>query len=253
MNVLKVRNLTIGEGIPKICVPIVGVTKEAILESAALAAKSDADLVEWRADFYENVDEVNKVERILEKLRQILGDMPILFTFRTSREGGNRAISPIQYEQLNLFVARTGYADLIDVEMFWEELDINSFIKSLQECGVRIIGSNHDFEKTPCKEELIHRLCYMQNKGADIPKIAVMPRGKSDVITLLSATEEMVSAYAERPIITMSMAKDGVISRICGETFGSAVTFGAIGKTSAPGQLETAELKKILQLLHQNR
>lgn len=46
----------------------------------------------------------------------------------------------------------------------------------------------------------------MQELDADIPKIAVMPQNKKDVLTLLSATEEMASEYADRPIITMSMA-----------------------------------------------
>ena len=34
MNTVKIRNLEIGKGMPKICVPIVGRTKPEILESA---------------------------------------------------------------------------------------------------------------------------------------------------------------------------------------------------------------------------
>mgnify|MGYP002231440565 CR=1 FL=1 len=45
--------------------------------------------------------------------------------------------------------------------------------------------------------------------NADIPKIAVMPQNKKDVLTLLAATEEMATNYADRPIITMSMAGTG--------------------------------------------
>ena len=90
----------------------------------------------------------------------------------------------------------------------------------------------------------------MQELGADIPKIAVMPQNKKDVLTLLAATEEMVNNYADRPIITMSMAATGVISRVCGEVFGSALTFGAVGKASAPGQMGAGELKEMLTTLH---
>ena len=36
MNTVKVRNIEIGAGIPKICVPIVGVTREEILAAANL-------------------------------------------------------------------------------------------------------------------------------------------------------------------------------------------------------------------------
>ena len=96
------------------------------------------------------------------------------------------------------------------------------------------------------------RLHKMQELNADIPKIAVMPTYKKDVLTLLSATEEMYTDYADRPIITMSMAGTGVISRLCGEVFGSALTFGAAKKASAPGQMGVEDLKTVLELLHKS-
>ena len=34
MNTVKVRNVEIGSGVPKICVPIVGVTKDEIIAEA---------------------------------------------------------------------------------------------------------------------------------------------------------------------------------------------------------------------------
>lgn len=93
--------------------------------------------------------------------------------------------------------------------------------------GVRVVLSNHDFEKTPLKDELIRRLCRMQELGADLLKIAVMPRCRSDVLLLLQATEEMLSQHARKPLITMSMGDLGMVTRICGGFFGSAVTFGS--------------------------
>ena len=112
------------------------------------------------------------------------------------------------------------------------------------------MASNHDFDKTPDKDDIVSRLRKMQDMDADIPKIAVMPRCKRDVLTLLAATEEMATDYADRPIITMSMAGTGVISRLCGEVFGSALTFGAAGKASAPGQMGVQDLNTVLGLLH---
>ena len=125
-------------------------------------------------------------------------------------------------------------------------------VKTAHGRGVKVIASNHDFQKTPEKEEIVSRLCRMQELGADIPKIAVMPRNKKDVLTLLAATEEMASVHADRPIITMSMAGAGVISRLCGEVFGSALTFGSAGKASAPGQMKAEDLRTVLELLHNN-
>ncbi len=73
---------------------------------------------------------------------------------------------------------------------------------------MKVVMSNHDFHKTPEAEEIIARLRKMQSFDADIPKIALMPRkGTSDVLTLLCRDPGMQEQYADRPIITMSMAK----------------------------------------------
>ena len=45
MQTVKVRNIEIGAGIPKICVPIVGVTREDILEAAKAITSTKADVV----------------------------------------------------------------------------------------------------------------------------------------------------------------------------------------------------------------
>ena len=89
----------------------------------------------------------------------------------------------------------------------------------------------------------------MQDLGDDLPKIAVMPNTSEDVVTLLAATEEMHTKYAKQPIITMSMGALGLVSRLSGETFGSALTFGAVGKASAPGQMNASDLREILTLI----
>ena len=92
----------------------------------------------------------------------------------------------------------------------------------------------------------------MQQSGADILKIALMPQSKQDVLTVLAATLEMSEQHTDRPLITMSMAGTGVISRLAGEVFGSAITFGAASKTSAPGQIGVRQLADVLDIIHNN-
>ncbi len=250
MNTVKVRNVEIGSGVPKICVPIVGVTKEDILAEAKSFDNIPVDVVEWRVDWFENVFDFSKVKDTLRDLRAVLGDTPLLMTFRTSKEGGEKSIEIDDYAIFNIKVAETGYVDLIDVEVFTGDDVVKKVIAGAHNAGVKVIASNHDFNKTPDKDDIISRLRKMQDLGADILKIAVMPTNKKDVLTLLAATEEMYSDYAERPIITMSMAGTGVISRLCGEVFGSSLTFGAAGKASAPGQMGVNDLSTVLALLH---
>ena len=252
MNTVKVRNIEIGAGIPKICVPIVGVTREEILAAAENIKSTKADVVEWRVDWYEDIFDFTKTEATMQALREVLGEMPILFTFRTSKEGGEKAIETEAYVELNQNAAKTGLIDLVDVEAFTGDEAVKAVVETAHANGVKVIASNHDFHKTPAKEEIVSRLRKMQDLGADIPKISVMPQNKKDVLTLLAATEEMVSEYADRPIITMSMSGTGVISRLCGEVFGSALTFGAVGKVSAPGQMGIEDLTTVLGLLHKS-
>ena len=250
MNTVCVRNVEIGAGIPKICVPIVGITKEDIISEAKTFDSIPVDVVEWRVDWFMGVFDFDQVLDVLKDLRNVLGDTPLLMTFRTSKEGGEKSIEAADYAALNIKAAQSGYVDLIDVEVFTGDEIVREIIDGAHAAGVKVIASNHDFFKTPEKDDIIGRFRKMQELNADIPKIAVMPQNKKDVLTLLAATEEMVSQYADRPIITMSMAGTGVISRLCGEVFGSALTFGAAKKASAPGQMGVKDLSTVLELLH---
>ncbi len=250
MNTIKVRDIEIGSGAPKIIVPIVGVTKQDIIDEAKTFGDIRVDVVEWRVDWFENVFEFEKVEEVLKELREVLGNTPILMTFRTSKEGGEKAIEADAYAELNIKAAQTGYVDFIDVEIFTGDEVVRRIIDGAHEAGVKVIASNHDFFKTPSHSDIVYRLRKMQDMGADIPKIAVMPQNKKDVLTLLAATEDMATNFADRPIITMSMAGTGVISRLCGEVFGSSMTFGAAKKASAPGQMNVGDLETVLDLLH---
>ena len=176
---VEVRGVKIGEGVPKICVPIVGKTKEEILAAARSFEDVALDVVEWRVDWFEGVFDFAQVEDVLKDLRPALGETPILFTFRTSKEGGEKAIEADAYAELNKKAAATGLVDLVDVEAFTGDTYVEKVVKTSHECGVKVIASNHDFRKTPPKAELISRMRKMQELGADIPKIAVMPQSSA--------------------------------------------------------------------------
>lgn len=247
---VRIRGITVGTGTPKVIVPIVGKTQSEILSKAQSFAGQPIDVVEWRADFYEDVQRTEQVLETLAALRAALGDMPLLFTFRTKKEGGERGISIQDYTALNTAAAESGYADLVDVEVFSGDEVVRKNIAAIHAGGALVVGSNHDFAKTPPQDEIVRRLRRMQELGADIPKIALMPACAADVLTLLAATREMAEEYADRPVVTMSMGPLGVVSRLCGEVFGSAMTFGAVGQVSAPGQIPVDELAEVLAIFH---
>lgn len=249
IRTVMLRNVEIGAGTPKIIVPIVAETAEAILDKAREIMSCTFDLVEWRVDFYEDVLDPLKVLSTLHALRSVLGEKPILMTARTKEEGGALEIDADAYTALNTAAAQSGDVDLIDVQIFLGDETVRKNIDAIHAAGCRVVGSYHCFDKTPDKAELIRRMRKAQDMGADIPKVAVMPKNAADVITLLDATQEMYNQYADRPLITMSMGS-GVISRLSGEFFGSAATFGMIGQASAPGQIPTDQLSEVLSILH---
>ena len=269
-----VRGLAIGDGMPKICVPVMGRTQAEVLESAGNVVGSGADFVEWRADYFEAVADLQQTEKTAAMLRDVLQEIPLLFTFRTAKEGGEQALSIEEYEKLLLHMADSGIVDMIDVEAFrgydcmetecqkkgtdevsfsvadGENERMAGFIQSLRRKLV-VIGSYHDFRKTPKREEMLARLLFMDRLGVDIPKLAVMPESREDVLLLMETTLLADRLLPDKPLITMSMGAKGVVSRIAGGQFGSAVTFGCMGRASAPGQMESGELKNILTALYE--
>ena len=236
---------------PKICVPITGRNREEVLEQASALRNLPADLAEWRFDYFYNASELSllTVLTFLAELRKALGDLPLLFTFRTLGEGGEKAITNQTYEELNKTVLSSGMVDLIDVELSMGEDLVERLLAAAREKDVKVIVSGHDFEKTPPKDEIVHRLKTMEALGADLVKMAVMAKSEADADVLMEATREY-AADASVPAVTMSMGELGTRTRLEAEAFGSAVTFGAAGRASAPGQPEVTELKKALEQAH---
>lgn len=252
MKTVTVRNMIIGEGLPKICVSILGRTKDELYDEVLKCKQTCADVIEWRIDAFEQCMNLVEVTKIVSMLREVLEEIPLLATFRSKREGGQKEVNTNFYLTLNETLCKSGCIDLLDLEYCTGEREVVDMMIKAHSCKVKVILSYHDFLGTPKKADIISRLIKMQDTGADILKMAVMPTTKKDVFTLLNATSTMYENYANRPIITMSMSDIGSISRICGETFGSALTFGAIDKVSAPGQFNVNDLKTILMLMHKH-
>lgn len=243
MTTVKVRNIVLGEGLPKIAVPNVGVTEEEILASAKEIAAAKPDIMEWRIDYYEaGIMDNEKLIATAKALRDVVGELPILVTFRTKNEGGVLELGEYEYLDLVATVVTNRLGDAVDIELFHDEERVKDLVKQAHNYNVVVIMSNHDFEKVPAKDVIEFRLKKMADLGADVPKLACMPHSADDVLTLLSATNDARKALST-PIITMAMADLGKVSRIAGQVFGSCLSFGAVGKTSAPGQLSIEDLR----------
>ena len=251
IETVSVKHLELGTGMPKICVPITGKTKEEIAAQTKKIKEAAPDLVEWRGDMFEEILDIESVQEVLELIHGILEEIPLLFTFRSKREGGSREISLEEYLTLNLRISESAHVDLMDVEVFMNPGGMQYLIELLKKNGKKVIGSHHRFDATPAKDDMVDILKKIEASGADILKLAVMPNGNEDVERLLQATNEAVCIGVNHPVVTMSMGALGVKSRICGEIYGSAMTFACVGEASAPGQMEISDLRNAMQQVHQ--
>lgn len=250
----KIKHCIIGFDRPKICVPLVGRTAEAILDQANQIMQSQRssaiDMVELRGDYLDFLSDYDQLDKLLKMLTTVLEDKVLLFTIRSEAEGGETlAFSSPTIADINRHVIEGHLADMVDIELFSGAEQAQELTELAKAHDVKIIMSNHDFQTTPDATTIVNRLRSMQDLGADVVKIAVMPENKLHVVNLLAATAMMQEAYAEVPVVTMSMGKMGAISRISGQVFGSAITFASFAEASAPGQIPVAQMDEALALV----
>ncbi len=231
----------------KTIVPITAKTKEqALAQAQVIANTADADLAEFRIDLLSFANDTKQVIALGHELKKILGNKPMIATIRTKNEGGQLEISDADYGKTYQAYLKNPFMDWLDVEMFRDQKVVSDIVQKAHQKKVLIVMSNHDFQKTPSQDEIEKRLLKQDQMGADILKIAVMPKSKQDVFTLMNATLK-VSQQTTKPLLTMSMGQLGTISRVATANMGGSYSFGMIGQASAPGQIDVTKLKQILQ------
>ncbi|MDV7599387.1 type I 3-dehydroquinate dehydratase [Acinetobacter baumannii] len=231
----------------KTIVPITAKTKEqALAQAQVIANTADADLAEFRIDLLSFASDTKQVIAFGHELKKILGNKPMIATIRTKNEGGQLEISDADYGKTYQAYLKNPFMDWLDVEMFRDQKVVSEIVQKAHQKKVLVVMSNHDFQKTPSQDEIEKRLLKQDQMGADVLKIAVMPKSKQDVFTLMNATLK-VSQQTTKPLLTMSMGQLGTISRVATANMGGSYSFGMIGQASAPGQIDVTKLKQILQ------
>ncbi|EPZ8296478.1 type I 3-dehydroquinate dehydratase [Acinetobacter baumannii] len=231
----------------KTIVPITAKTKEqALAQAQVIANTADADLAEFRIDLLSFASDTKQVIALGHELKKILGNKPMIATIRTRNEGSQLEISDADYGKTYQAYLKNPFMDWLDVEMFRDQKVVSEIVQKAHQKKVLVVMSNHDFQKTPSQDEIEKRLLKQDQMGADVLKIAVMPKSKQDVFTLMNATLK-VSQQTTKPLLTMSMGQLGTISRVATANMGGSYSFGMIGQASAPGQIDVTKLKQILQ------
>lgn len=247
MKKVRVRNLVLGDGNPKICVPLIAHTYSELENALAEVSGCGYDLVEFRSDFY-----FEEEAPALDLIRRTVLDHPLLYTLRTKEEGGEIEISDDAYRERILMAS--DMADMADVQLSRLHTHTGNrqlhsdLIDRLHAVGTKVVLSWHDFDRTPKCEAMVEMMQAMQEEGGDISKIAVMPATRMDVCELIRASVVMLEEKADRPFITMSMGSLGRVTRYACAFTGSCITFGMAGASSAPGQIPADRLRSLFAL-----
>lgn len=230
---------------PKICIPIVGKDNNEIIKQINQLNNYIFDLIELRIDYYEDILQYKQVIHLIQEIKKMT-IKPILFTYRSLKEGGQVQLTDKQY--LELIKSITPYVDIVDIEVMSGNTLVYQLVEIVHLHHKKVILSYHDFTMTPSELEMKQKLEHMEIMGGDILKVAYMPQTYKDVIKVINVTLEM-SSKLTKPIVTMSMGELGKITRLCGGLTGSAMTFASMEKASAPGQISVEHMNELLEVI----
>jgi 3-dehydroquinate dehydratase-1 len=219
-----------------------------LLQQATFAHALTPDVIEWRADSFDDLS-IDGVARAAHGLRAILDREALIFTLRASSEGGAKPIAQDVRRDIIRRAIRTGEMDLVDLELSNGPDFVAPMTRVAHEQQVRVILSFHDFQATPGNDVLLATISDMVDQGADIAKVACMPREPGDVLRLLEVTLTARRMFPATPLCTMSIGNLGVLTRAAGFLFGSDMSFAVGQAASAPGQIPIGELRVMIDAL----
>lgn len=229
---------------------------------ARLAQQQGAGAVELRADLLADPAQVRAaLDAVRAALEAVPGapeampgapeavpaasGLPLLLTYRSATEGGKGAGHGQGYEDYlaSLLRLRPPVA-AVDIEMACPAS--KALVAEAKAGGYDVVGSCHDFTATPSRAQIAEKLVQITADGADITKVAYMPRNAQDVAALRHAAHDFADAYPYQPLIAISMGQLGAPSRT---DLANCLTFATIadGVASAPGQATIAHVRAWLE------
>ncbi len=210
-------------------------------ETAILQSRGDSDLMEFRLDY---LDPSHLTLELMQRWVAMAG-VPVIATLRRKPCGGLFAGS--ESEQLEILerIRGAGFS-FLDVEVETLEAVAPSQLKKIKGGSCGLIGSYHNFQKTPSDLEPMFQRILAVN--ADVVKIATLAGCFADNLRLL----EMISRAKDHglPIIPVAMGELGAYSRLVAPSRGAMLTYASAraGQETAPGQLTSRDLKFVYRL-----
>ena len=221
----------------RIVVPIMPRNLEEV-EDIDVGRLSEADLIEWRADYLPKEEILTVAPAIFEKCN----GKEVIFTVRTTREGGHLDLADQEYVDLIKEVAAIYQPDYIDFEYYSYQSVFDQMLEF-----PNLVLSYHNFEETPAN--YLEIMSELTSLSPAVVKMAVLANSEQDVLDVMNYTRGFKTLNAEQTFATIAMGELGKITRIAGVITGSCWTFASLDEVSAPGQMSLANTRKFLEIL----
>ncbi|MGT2910727.1 type I 3-dehydroquinate dehydratase [Streptococcus cameli] len=221
----------------KIVVPIMpkNVTD---VEAIDLERLEGADLIEWRADVLPKEEILTLAPAVFEKF---VG-REVIFTIRTTKEGGYLDLSDQEYVSILKEVAALYQPDYLDFEYYSHQAVFEEMLDF-----PNLVLSYHNWQETP--ENYMEIMSELTALSPAVVKIAVKPKTEQDVLDVMNYTRGFKTLNMEQSYATISLGKLGLLSRLSGNITGSCWTYACLDEVSEPGQIPLAVMKKIVEVL----
>jgi len=219
--------------------------------------KKNPNLIELRFDYINNIQTLS-LEFIKDLLNIITSNIPVIFTFRDSSEGGQIKINQKdRFKILKMFIETK--PDYIDIEMNTDQNILSEIINLASQNEVKIIFSYHNFEKTISfddtikliqnfKKKLIQDLSLDSEVLEDIIyKIIFTAQKFEDNLIPLKLCKEL--SNSNQKVISFCMGPLGIFSRITCILAGSHLTYSSLEEKTARGQIKFKEMIEFYKLL----
>lgn len=216
---------------PLICIPIAAEGPEDLKQHTEYVSNISPDIIEFRADYYQGGDRVEALNYISSEMP----DTPIVFTFRKRDEGGVKDIEESARAGIILEAVSSGHIGLIDIEETTGEEYLDAIVRASKNEGIPIIMSYHDLHGIPSYSIIENKIRNMQQKGADIVKIAVTPRNRNEAFEFMDGFRK-IKENTNIPAIAITMGVNGLFLRLFGWVLDSPIIYAAGLVHTAPGQ-----------------
>lgn len=234
-----VGELTLTTGMPKIGVVLTGATREELLRKAGQILTSAAQLVVWRLNSYQELDNRAELVNTAAQLQQVLGTIPLVAMFAMA--SGPADIAEYYQTYQTLVNNRSVAAVDIDLAMV-NQPDFMTLTQQMRVNRIRLIASQTVTTATPAE------LLTTYQELAAVVRVTVAGQDAQVVLALMAATEQAHQQLSV-PIIATATGKFGRYNSICGQLTGSAVAFGHVGRVGDQNQLAVSQVKQALQML----